>query len=314
MKLPTPKQVKDTLAKVDERRKTLEQGVNACCMGYSPAMFVYGPAGMGKSHTIRTLLDAVAGGNWVLHTAHATPKALVLALAENPHAIQVFEDCESMLKGDLNASILRAACGAPDNRDRWVTWESANEKLRFKIDGAIIIQTNENLSRKNGPMQGVASRFRPIFWGLSYDEVIAVIMDIAERGRQVGKTLLSAAECKKVVTELLELLEQHDMAVALDIRLYTEHALPAYAFSKATGNKDWHGLLAAKLTGLVKGDGERQAERTDRLVRIAQQIAASPVNGQAKLARWKELTGLEKSIYYRYAKPNGSKGGGSAEK
>lgn len=302
MRLPSAKQMQSLLAKVEERRNVLEQSVNSICQGFTPAMFLYGPPGLGKSHLIRSMLDAVLGNSWVLHTAYATPKALVLALAEQPTAIHVFEDCEKMLKTDLTASILRAACGAPQDRDRWITYETANEKLRFKITGGVIIMTNENLSRKNGPMQGVASRFRPITWSMTPDEVLAVILNIAERGFTIGGVKISPKEAKGVALNLLEMLSSEDLPIALDIRLYTEHALPAYAFAKATNNKDWQALLAAKLTGSVKGVGERQDERTDRLKKIALQIERTNLKGGEKLKRWRELTGLGKSIYYRYAR------------
>jgi len=302
MRMPSEKQVAATLKAIDQRRTVLEQSVTQVAQGFAPAMFLYGPPGLGKSHLVRSMLDSLRGNDWKLHTAYSTPKALMMALAEHPATIHVFEDCEKMMRTDLSASILRAACGAPDGKDRWVTYETAFETIRIRVTGGIIIMTNENLSRKNGPMQGVASRFRPIVWTMTHDEVVATILQIADKGRIVGGVSLTPKDCKSVAVQLMQMLETESLAIALDIRLYTEHALPAFAFSRASGHKDWQGLMQAKLTGLVKGEDERQNEKTERLIRIAHQIDSMNLKPTEKVKRFKELTGLNKSIFYRYKK------------
>src|SRR5258708_4958438 len=107
MRKPCESEMKALLAKVDGRRKMLETSVQAVVQGYSPALFCWGPAGLGKTHLLTTMLDGLLLGGWRHHTAYSTPKALMLSIAEQPGAIHLFEDCERLLKTDLSASILR---------------------------------------------------------------------------------------------------------------------------------------------------------------------------------------------------------------
>lgn len=308
MRMPTEKEKKKAMLAIDGRRKIVEAAVQQVVQGYSSALFVYGPAGLGKSHVLCALLDALCPGSWKHHTAYSTAKALMLSLAEAPGSVHLFEDCERMLKTDLSASLLRAACGAPGDRERWVTYETANERFKVNVTGGIIIATNENLSRKTGPMQGVASRFRPILWNLSIDERIAVIASIADHPWQRGKTCLPAREVKQVAQATVELVEQADSGVDLDLRLFTEHALPAYAHAKQTGVGNWKDVLLAKLSGLAQTDTERQNERTERLRTLAEMIAKGGGTLKQKMNDWKAKTGLGQAIYYRHLRESKRRG------
>lgn len=287
----------DAIAK---RRLVIETGLRSVVESYTSALFVWGPPGLGKTHILTESLDALLGRKWRHHTAHSTPKALVLALLDEPHAIHLFEDCEQMLKTELTASILRAACGAPNDRERIVTYETANQTLRGKITGGIIIATNQNLSRTNGPLQGVASRFRPIKWDMSHDERIAMILDLADKGFNRSSMTLTPKECKEVALELINLVESTGFAVQLDLRLFTEHALPAYAQCKDCGGGKWQDLLAAKISGTGLSADETREERNSRLDAIALKINQDGGTIKEKAGRWSEHTGLGQAIYYRH--------------
>src|SRR5208282_1469979 len=102
------------LAGVEKRRAILENAVSGVAKGFTSALFLWGPPGLGKSHLLTVMLDGIAGGGWKHHTAHSTPKALFMSLLEAPAAIHLYEDCEQLLKTALSASILRAACGSPN--------------------------------------------------------------------------------------------------------------------------------------------------------------------------------------------------------
>lgn len=298
----TAKQQKQLLDAIEKRRAIMENAVSSVSKGFTSALFVWGPPGLGKSHLLTVMLDGIAGPGWRHHTAHSTPKALFMSLCEEPNAIHLYEDCEKLLKTDLSASILRAACGAPNERERWITYETANERLRVKFTGGIVIATNSNLSRVNGPLQGVASRFRPIKWDMTLEERIASIYQIAERACVRGRVPLSVKECRKVADELVEMVTDTKSAFDLDLRLYTEHALPAYAQSKDSPEMNWKDLLQAKLLGVATTMEDTQLERTRRLQQLAQKIALEGGTTKQKLAKWKDLTGLAKSIYYRHLK------------
>lgn len=307
MKRMTDAEVRKLTERVDKRRLILEQALQSVCKGFTSAMFVWGPPGLGKSHLLTTMLDAIAGSGYVHHTAHATPKAIFMSLLQSPAAIHLFEDCERVLKTDLSASILRAACGAPQERDRWVTYETANETLRFIFSGGVIVATNENLSRKNGPLQGVASRFRPIKWDMDLQERIATIMTIAKRPCSRNGVLLSAKECVKVALELVDMTTVSSSPLDLDLRLYTEHALPAFALAKVSPGTKWRDLMQAKLIGQATTIEETQQDRSRKMQVLAQKIHHEGGNTKEKVAKWKELTGLGQAIYFRHLRSSKAK-------
>jgi hypothetical protein len=300
MKLPSVKQVKETLDGVGRRRAILENAVMGVVKGFSSALFVWGPPGLGKSHLLTIMLDGCAGKGWRHHTAHSTPKALMMSIMEEPNAIHLFEDCEKLLKTDLSASLLRAACGSPNERDRWVTYETANETLRVNFKGGIIIATNANLSRSNGPLQGVASRFRPIKWDLTLPERIATVLHLADNPFAKMGVTLTVKECRKVAITLIEMVADSRSALDLDLRLFTEHALPAFAQAKQTPGMRWEDLMLAKLHGIAQTTEENQTERTNRLRQLAQKIDREGGTGAQKIAKWKSMTELGQAIFYRH--------------
>ena len=300
MKEMSKKHQRALLDGVDARRKTVESAVMAVVKGFSPACFVWGPPGLGKSHLLTMLLDGAAGQGWRHHTAHSTPKALFMSLQNDPAAIHLYEDCERLLKTDLSASILRAACGSPNDRERWVTYETANEQLRIRVTGGVVIATNANLSRVNGPMQGVASRFRPIKWDMTLEERIATILQLSQRAYVKGGVDVTKAECRRVALRLIDMVSDARSNLDLDLRLYTEHALPAFAQAKATPGMKWEDLMQAKLLGVAQTVEDTQADRTRKLQQLAQKIDLEGGKTKDKISRWKEITGMGQAIYYRH--------------
>lgn len=300
MRIPTEKQVDEIMGEVEKRRQILESAVQACVQGYSPALFVWGSPGLGKTHGITRCLDALTAGRWKHHTCYSTPKGLMLTLAEDPSSIHLFEDCESLLKTELSASILRAACGNPQGGERWVTYETQHETLRVKCTGAIIIVTNANLAKGSGPMQGVASRFRPMKWQMSEQEIISSILSISRKPYIKGSKSLDPKECKKVAIELVNMIGESKLQVSLDIRLFTEHALPTFLHAREMGQSNWMDVMSAKMSGVAETRQEGQAARTERLRQLALDIQAEKMTGKEKIEKWKRLTELGQAIYYRH--------------
>jgi len=301
MKYPNKKQITETLDRVEKRRAILSSSVSHCVAGFTPAFFLWGAPGLGKSHTLRECLKDLGKDDFVHHTAYTTPKGLMLGLAERPEALHVVEDCERVLKTDLSASILRAACGDQGDGGRWVTYETAHEKLRIKMTGAVIIVTNQNLSRTNGPMQGVASRFRPMKWELTPDEVACVIAKATERGWIRRELSLSSVECRHVAETLFELCDSSSSGVPLDLRLYFEHALTCYAAGKLNKDDNWADVLSAKMSGNAETADSSRAERRARLQRIALEVDAMEVPFEQKMIAWMSKSGgLGQAMFYRH--------------
>lgn len=303
--------LKKITAGVVKREQVLEVQVQGVVEGYVNACFVYGPAGLGKTHLITSRLDALLGKGWQHHTAYSTPKALMLAIAERPSAIHVFEDCERLYKTDVASSILRAACGSPRQKQRWVTYETAHEALRVNFTGGIIVVSNENLAKAKGPLAAVASRFRPIKWDLTIEERIARILTMAEAGWKRAEWTLTPVQCRVVARFLVEEMTQGHVDYAVDLRTYCEHALPAYAqHAQGGSNVDWRDVVRSKLQGEVF-TMENRTERGSRLETIALGLALDKKLGsKQRIEEWTKQTGLAQAIYYRHlkrAKASGSK-------
>lgn len=301
------KQVKAHMERIAKRREILETGVRQVVDGFASALFVWGSPGLGKSHLLTIMLDALCGSQWMHHTAHSTPKALFLSLMEAPGCVHLFEDCEKILKTDLSSTILRAACGAPNERARKITYETAHETHRITFTGGVIVATNENLSRKNGPLQGVASRFRPIKWELDLQERIALILTIAREGCVRNSVTLTPKECTRVATDLIAMTNETTSPLDLDIRLFTEHALPAFAQAKMSPGAKWQDLMQAKLTGIANTVEDSQEARTRKLQQLAQKIHLEGRATKDRVAKWKELTGLGAAIFFRHLKNSRTK-------
>lgn len=292
------------MGRVNKRKQVLQTQLRSLAQGYTNAMFLFGPGGLGKTHIVCEEMDSVCGTGWVHHTAYSTPKGLMIDIMERPDAIHVFEDCESLYKHEVGTSILRGACGNPKGRERWVTYKTANEDLRVSFKGGILIVSNENLARTKGPLAAVASRFRPVKWDLTVEERMALILDVAKQAWRKGEWSLTAAQCKVVAKFLIEEMVGGQTATPVDLRLFAEHALPAYAMWLAdkTGTS-WQDVLRSKMSGVIGNEGgETRQVRNSRLETIAVQISLLRNSTKEKVDFWKEKTGLGQAIYYRHLK------------
>jgi hypothetical protein len=303
---------KKVMAGIVKRRDIIKTQITMVAAGYTNALFVYGPAGLGKTHLITDVLEACFNKAYQHHTAYSTPKALMMTIAGYPSQVHLFEDCEKLYKTDIASSILRAACGSPKQKDRLVTYETAHELLRVKFSGGIIIVSNEDISRSKGPLMAVASRFRPIKWDLTIEERIACILEISKSGWQKGVYVMNPAECRKVAVFLVEQMTQGDIVVPVDLRTFTEHALPTYCQfrdSKVKG-EGWKDIIVSKLAGQVL-QMEKRDQRGTRLETLALMIDSNKkMTRKQRMEKWRQETGLGQAIFYRHlkrAKSTGSK-------
>lgn len=299
--LPSAAQQKKNLEAIAKRERVMVTAVQAVAQRYQPGAFVWGPGGLGKTHTITRVLEEMCGKRWRHHTSYSTAKGLMLSLAEFPEEVHLFEDCESMYKNETASSILRAALGAPKQKERIITYETANDKLLVRFTGGIIIASNEDIGRGKGPLAAVASRLRPIKWDLTTAERITRIVEIAEQGWKRGERTMSKKETLLVAKYLIEQALTGRVQQPIDIRTYTEHAIPAYMHHRdGTASVDWRQVIDAKLAGSIVGP-ERREDRNERMRQIALGISQKKdLNSKEQVKLWMEQTGLGRAIFFRH--------------
>lgn len=159
---PTDEQLIEGL---DKKFRMLGKMVHGVAQGAFNALTIQGEKGLGKSHTVHSILDSYdpsIPGNEEMpeenrrsikrFTGKITPLQLFLALQEYSakKCILLFDDCDSAWN-DLGAlNVLKAACDTKERRV--VTWASSARVVReqsFVFNGSVIIITNAHMQSEH---------------------------------------------------------------------------------------------------------------------------------------------------------------------
>lgn len=288
------------IEQVDKRQDIIRAQVQQVCLGDICAMFVWGKPGTGKTHTILNELDVMKPNGWKHHKGVDSPKALFRIFEDFPDMIHCWEDCENMYKHAIAADLLRCACGDDGGRDRVIRWKTDREDIKIIFTGAVIIVSNENLSKRNGPLTGVASRCKPIEWKLNSREMMAVMIKIASYGWSKKGRKLTPEQCSEVAEYCCLKMTNDSTKNAVDLRLLNEHGFPAYAFWLTSEKKvHWKEIIDAKLQGEVQAPHGRD-EKGEWLRSVALEISLLKGPVAMKYEVWKEKTGLAQAMYHRH--------------
>lgn len=150
---------------VNERFQFLEDYVDMVAQFQRKSVIVTGEGGLGKSHTVMKQLKLNGKKNiadlpegtithsqdyYVVVKGYSTPKGLFRTLYENRTKLIIFDDCDSILRNDDAANLLKAALDSYDTRI--VTWnaESFGESdlpRSFEFEGAIIFISNLSMRK-----------------------------------------------------------------------------------------------------------------------------------------------------------------------
>ncbi len=283
------------LQNIAKRLDVIKTGVQALIEHYTPALFVYGPPGHGKSHAIMRTLDAMLGHNNWQQGKYITAKRLVMELAAHPDKVHFFDDTRNLFRDSRGLDVLLPACGAPNGRPRMVSWKTAQENITFPFSGGIIFAANHDLRKDSGPMGALASRLMPLEWRLSKAEVAAMIWAIAAQGGMVKDQYVTPDECIQVASFLFGLPPEQQTQI--ELRFFCDHALPAFAqWRQGHSLAHWQDVIRSKLRS--KPVVESRADRLARERQIAVEVRQQGGTIAEQLARWKVRTGLNKDAYY----------------
>lgn len=138
---------------VTERFQYIEDLVNMVAKKIQPSILLTGTSGVGKSYLVKKTLENAGledGVDFFVVKGQASPMGLYQLLHDKRDALLVFDDCDSVLRDDTSANLLKAALDSYDKR--YIHWHSNKaEQLQlesyFEFTGQVIFISNYSANR-----------------------------------------------------------------------------------------------------------------------------------------------------------------------
>jgi hypothetical protein len=186
---------------INERFEFLADYVDMVAARDMKSAIVVGEGGLGKSYTVFSQLrkngltdlqDLEIGAStntansrtsYVVVKGYSTAKGLFRTLFENKNRLVVFDDCDSILRDDVAANILKAALDSYDRRI--VTWNAesfggeGDLPKSFEFTGAVIFISNLPMFKIP---QAIISRSAPADVSMTRPEIITRMRQIVKGG------------------------------------------------------------------------------------------------------------------------------------
>lgn len=206
---------------INERFQFLEDYVDMAATRDRKSVVIVGEGGLGKSYTVFKQLarnkltnlqdmeigaavdDSNSKKTFVVIKGYSTAKGLFRTLYENRNRLVVFDDCDSILKDDVAANILKAALDSYERRI--VSWnaESFGESdlpKSFEFTGSIVFISNMAM---NKVPQALISRAAPVDVSMTRPEIIQRMREIVSQGE------FMADDTMEVKLEALDFIASH---------------------------------------------------------------------------------------------------------
>lgn len=244
-------------ARINERFDILNALVAESISGLVRAMIVSGPAGLGKSHTVETCLEAhdPSYSVWTHIKGYVKPTGLYKTLYKyrHPGNIIVFDDADSIFNDENALNMLKAVCDTNEKRRVSYLSEGAlyddetEERLpkQFEFEGAIVFISNLDFDgeidrgNKLSPhLSAMMSRSHYIDLAMKTKEDYLVrIKSMIRKGLLANKNMSKAEE-----TDVLSFInENSDSLRELSLRIALK-----IADIRKSGRKNWKSF--AKVT------------------------------------------------------------------
>lgn len=286
---------------LEEKQSLLRHYVMLIARGLSNGLFVVGPGGLGKSHTIsKTLAEEAISP--VLLNSHVTPLALYRTLFFNRTGRVIWlDDCDSIY-GNLHVlGLLRSALWGTGQRI--ITYSSSQlpDDLppSFIFDSKIIFCANV-VPKRNEAFKAVLTRVDTFELTATNEEIIEQMRLMANRGFES----LTPQEAHLVV----DFIEQAGGTRRLSMRLL-EPSWRKYAYAQEQ-NADWKALVSHQLDSLNSGDNvpkpvDSKAHDMECFREAVRQFPQS-VKDQERF--WRKATGKSRASFFRLKKSFGMDG------
>lgn len=299
------------LDSLSRKQNLIRDRITQLVEGEHTGLYLYGRAGTGKTHLVRSWLDEIAPDDRThfVDGGYMTGQALFQTLSEHRNEIIVLDDVSSLFADARAKQYLLAAMGRQGRADggRTVHYRRHDGEEEVYFSGSIIAISNLCLTT-DPRHQALASRACPVFYDPTDDEVAALMMEVMKDGWESPRGgTLDAAECIEVAQHVVD--EARLSGKRPDMRVLIDHALADYLSSKnRTLLTHWKDLVAAAVQQGIpefhhtdrKSRAEQNAELQTTIMALARDAAAA--TEEQKVAEFARQTGKSRRTYYRQKK------------
>ncbi len=295
------------LAELRKRQGIFRDYVRAVAKGYATGLYLHGPPGTAKTHTVREVLEQEIREIYVYQRGHVTAMGLFELIAANLDEVIVLDDVAAILKSDVPLQILLSALEHPTTRDRSriVKYRRQGEEQRVIFRGGIICISNREL-RDDDLLGAFKSRVHTLNYDPSDAQLGALMLDIADRGWPIGSSNPEIEpEAAHMVAHYL-IGEMLRLSCPFDLRLFVNKALPDYQqWKDGEAESDWRDLITASIEEhlvAVRHSEEppvsREARKEEEQA-IVQEIMRDHASRDERVRAWIKRTGKSERAFYR---------------
>lgn len=137
--------------RIMDRFEVMEDMTRAAVNGDTRSLIISGPAGLGKSFTVESILEQ-SGSSQEIIKGYICAPALYKMLYRQRHrgCVLAFDDCDKIILDEVGVNLLKAACDTTDERmiSYMVQGDIIDEETgegipkKFLFEGTVIIITN----------------------------------------------------------------------------------------------------------------------------------------------------------------------------
>jgi hypothetical protein len=244
------------LKEIEAQFGLIRDRLRGVCDGYSTGLYLHGPPGISKTHTVVTFLeDNSIPFEHVL--GHLSGSALFEVIEENPAAVIVLDDVSGIFKEPKAVQLLLAALGSPPagSRVRKVPYRTARGTRVVDFTGGIVAISNLALEdHRGGIIAALADRVHVQKFDPTPQQVEALIFQIAMKG-VAGVAPEDAVTVARFLAE-----ECRNRGTRLTVRLFVTNALPDFRMWKA-GKAENHWTMLVRATVAKEFVPQRPAAR-----------------------------------------------------
>jgi len=233
---------------LDRRLGVVRDFVRQVADARATGLYLYGPAGTGKTRTVTSTLAKSLDCPYVYFRGHLTPIGLFELLAENQDEIIVLDDLSSVFESDIALQILLSALEPPAFRDRTrpVEYKRQGKRQVAQFRGGIICISNLEL-HGNELLDAFNSRTNTMKYDPSSAELGAFMLKVASLGYPATETsTMTPAEATDVARYVIEKILR--IGSRFDLRLLVGKAFVSYQQVKdGEAESDWRDLVTATI-------------------------------------------------------------------